>query len=343
MVRYITALLIVGCLFVPVNARARGIFSMGNAEKFDWLPSECAHRRYPMTLIRGNLTLKDGSSLYVPAKFLINNGWGESGSTHVVGATMKSLPVKLTATWFSYTENAFFTGEFLLPYDLILEKFRSMISPYTGKAPTFHSIRVGFGPEGAVSVWVSAERMSVEVGKYKAAKVAMDWKTVLDNDQVSRPDFIDLALHESLTPLELRELKEHGVPLGISDYYCKQYKWELSVTGQIKRLLYLKTLNGEEEYYNFVNTANVRPSRGLPKSLLVYWENNFGEKFEADINFDEAEVGAAFKKLSVEKSDHPMQLKLEISDNPRVIHTSLNDGKYVILLNKTEVKVYGRR
>jgi hypothetical protein len=342
MVKYFGAVLLVIFSSLPLDAGTRGIFSMGNTEKFEWLPSECAHRRYPMTLIHGDLILKDGSSLYVPAKAIIHNGWGEPGSTHVVGETMKSLPVKLTATWFSYTENKFFSGEFLLPYDLILQQFRTMISPHTGKLSTSHDIRVGFGPEGAVSVWVSGDRISVEVGKYRAKEVAMDWKSVLDNDQVSRSDFIDEVLHFSLTPPQLSELKEHGVPSGISDHYSKQYRWELSVTGQINRLLYLKTLNGEEEFYDFVTTSNIRPSRGLPKSLVVYWDTKMGFKYEADVRFDETEITAAFKKLSAEKTDRPMQLKLEISDNPSVIHASLDDGKYVILLNKTEVKAYSR-
>ena len=75
----------------------------------------------------------------------------------------------------------------------------------------------------------------------------------------------------------------------------------------------------------------------------MYWDTKMGFKYEADVHFDEAEVTAAYKKLSAGKVDHPMQLKLEISDNPSVIHTSLDDGKYVILLDKTEVKTYSRR
>jgi hypothetical protein len=342
MVRYLLVVLLFIFLFSPLDAGAWGLFSMLHSDKFDWLPTECAHRCFPMRLIEGHLTLKNGSSLYVPAKAIIHNGWGELGSTHVVGETMKALPVKLTATWFSFAENKFFSGEFILPYESILERFRTIMSHGHDKMRTSQWIVVGFGPEGAVSVWVSAEQYTVEVGKYKASEVTMDWKAVTQNDQIPRPVYIDSILKDSITPQQLSELKEHGVPSGISDYYSKQYRWELSVTGQINRMLWLKTLNGEEEYCDFANTSNVRPSRGLPKSLVVYWEDHTGFKYGADVRFDEAEVTAAYKKLSAETVDHPMQLKLDISDNPRVIHTSLNDGKYVILLNKTEVKAYSR-
>jgi len=343
MARHLSALLLALLILAPLNSQAGGIFSIMNSEKFDWLPTESAHRRYPVTLIRGDLTLKDGSYLYVPAKFLVDNGWGELGSIHVVGKTMKPLPVKLAVTYFSFTENKFFSGDFVLPYDTILEEVRNNIRNSSENRFNSNWIVFGFGPEGAVSVWVSAIGTQVEVANYKAAEVTMDWKTVLNNDQVSRADFIDDILRESLKPQELSDLKKHGVPPGISDHYSKQYRWNLQVIGQKNRRLWLKTLNGEEEYYDSVKTANARTSRGIPKSLTVYWEDGIGEKLGADLRFDEAEVTAAYKKLSAEKTDHPMQLKLEITDDPYVIHTSLNDGKYVILLSKTEVKPYSRR
>jgi len=343
MVKHLSFLLLIILVMVPANSEAKGIFTMATSERFDWLPTECAHRRYPMTLISGNLTLKDGSSLYVPAKAVIDNGWGELGSAHIVGKTMKALPVKLTASWFSFTEDKFYFGEFLLPYESILSFFKSIRSNSSDTDIESNWIVVGFGPDGAVSVWASAIGIQVEIGNYKASEVVRDWKSVLDNDQVSRADFIDQVLHISLKPQELRAFKEHGVPPGISDYYSKQYWWKLSVSGQTKRKLWLKTLNGEEEFFDFVKTANVRTSRGLPQSMEILWEDNSGAKYGADVRFDEAEVNAAFKKLSAGKTDHPMQLKMEITDNPYVIHTSLDDGTYVILLNKTAVKPYTRR
>lgn len=342
MVRYLPAFLLFLLVSLPLDAGARG-FSMESEERFDWLPSECAHKQYPMKLIRGNLVLKDGSSLYVPAKAIIHNGWGELGSTHVVGENLKPLPVKLTATWFSYAEDKFFAGQFLLPYDIILDQFRKMISPSTGKSPTSFRIFIGFGPQGAVSVWVATEgRQVAEVGSYRATEVAVDWKAASYDDQTSRSDQIEEILGYCLTPQELRVLKEHGVPPGISDHYSKQYRWNVSVSGQMNPMLWLDTLNGEREYYDFSKIANIRSSRGLPKTMRILWEDIIGKKYGANISFDEPEVTAAYQKLSADKGDHPMQLQLEISDNPGVIHISLSDGKYVIRLKKTQVNAFRR-
>lgn len=342
MARHLVIIFLVILPLFPIDSEAKGLFSVMNPTKFDWLPTECAHRQYPIRLIAGDLTLKNGSSLYVPAKAIIDNGWGELGSIHVVGETMKALPEKLTSTWFSFSENKFFKGEFALPYDSILEFFQNINRNKNSNKPDSNWIVVGFGPEGAVSVWASAIGIQVEVGNYRAAEVSLDWKAVTKSE-MPRTDYIDMVLRDSLTPLELNELKERGVPPGISDYYSKQYRWNLQVIGQKNRELWLKTLNGEEEYFDFAKSINARTSRGLPKSLVVYWEDNVGEKLGADVQFDEAEINAAYTKLAAGKTDHPMQLKLEIGDNPDVIHTSLNDGKYVILLSKTAVKAYSRR
>ena len=311
-------------------------------DKYDWLPSECAHKQYPMRLLQGNLLLKDGSSLYVPAKAIIDNGWGEIGSTHVVGSPMKSLPVKLKATWFSFAEDKFFTGEFTLPYDLILDLFKKgMISPVTDKKATYSRIIVGFGPDGAVSVWIAGDGVVLEVAKYKGRETTLPWKDVTSST-MSKDEYIAGVLGRRLGSQELHELKEYGVPVGISDHFGTQYKWTLALPRQKNQILWLNTLNGEREHFDFANPSTTR-SRGLPQKIEYYWENNSGQKYVARMTFDESEITAAFRKLAEKRGDEPMQLKLEISDDPHVIHTSLNDGRYIIKLNKTQSKTFTRR
>lgn len=323
---------------LPLAPEAKGWWF---TNKFDWLPSECAHKLYPMRLLKGDLLLKDGSSLYVPAKAIIDNGWGELGSTDIVGSPLKSLPEKLRATWFSFAEDKFFTGEFTLPYDRILDLFKKgMISPITGKGATYSRIIVGFGPEGAVSVWVAGDGVVLEVAKYKGRETTLPWKAVT-TASMSKDDFIAGVLGRRLTAQELQELKEHGVTTGISDRHSTQYLWNVAVPRQQNQILWLKTANGEHEHFDFATPSATR-SRGLPQKIEYYWENLSGQKYVARMTFDDSEVTAAFKKLA-EKNGGAMQLKLEIGDDPNIVHTSLSDGKYIIRLNKTEGKVFTRR
>ena len=63
--------------------------------KFDWKSSDSAPRNYPMEILAGNLSYPEGGSLYVPDKSTIAHGWGEAGSSHIVGPELKPLPNKL--------------------------------------------------------------------------------------------------------------------------------------------------------------------------------------------------------------------------------------------------------
>jgi len=66
--------------------------------KYDWLPSESAHESFPMRIVKGDLILKDGTSIYLPDRRIVYNGWGVVGSTHIVGETLKALPEKIDIT-----------------------------------------------------------------------------------------------------------------------------------------------------------------------------------------------------------------------------------------------------
>lgn len=60
-----------------------GSYKFENSAEYDWLPTESAPKKYPVYLIRGDLFLADSSSLYIPDRIDVANGWGEWGSTHI--------------------------------------------------------------------------------------------------------------------------------------------------------------------------------------------------------------------------------------------------------------------
>ena len=143
-----------GLVFVlVVYLFASKIYRMNNT--FDWLATECAPKAYPTYLVKGDLIYAAGDSLYVPDHRDVYNGWGVSGSTHVVGDQFKPLPVQLELTWFSYTEDKFYTGKFELPANKLLELFRAGTAApddengtNPGKRWRFDRIIVGWLREG---------------------------------------------------------------------------------------------------------------------------------------------------------------------------------------------------
>lgn len=320
---------------VLLSSTANGMSIM--EERYDWLPSESAHKQYPMRLIKGDLILKDGSVLYVPARSVIDNGWGEIGSTHVVGSKYKSLPNRLNLTWFSFAEDKFFTGDFELPYRNILDLFRrGTISPSSGHAITYDRVIIGIGPEGAISVWVDAEGEVVQVATYKGTEITMPWKTVLDNDQISRGKYIEEILKDSLSEEQFRHLKARGVTAGISNFFIKQYRWNLSLSGGYQHKVLVKCLNGEGEFFQ-PHTDNGRTHRALPKGITIRWGDNAGKRHMAKISLDEAEVSAAFNKLSGGNTEHPIKLHLDIGTGPGVVEASVRDSKFIIKLKNLAI------
>src|SRR5690625_7626696 len=98
--------------------------------------------------------MSDGAGLYVPSGGLLDKGWGEMISTHIVGPDLKPLPDQLEIKFFSFLEDQFYEGVFDLPYETILSLFKEQ-SINGGRE--YHRIMIGFAPGGYVAVWLQGQ------------------------------------------------------------------------------------------------------------------------------------------------------------------------------------------
>src|SRR5690625_3500537 len=99
-----------------------------NSDKFDWKATESAPKNFPIKIIDGTFIYhgrSDGTGLYVPSGGLLDKGWGEMISSHIVGPDLKPLPDRLKITFFSYLEDQFYEGVFDLPYETRSEEHTS--------------------------------------------------------------------------------------------------------------------------------------------------------------------------------------------------------------------------
>jgi len=123
--------------------------------RYEWLPTESSYENYPMRIIHGDFIFDDGTSLYIPGRKTIDNGWGEMGSIHIVGEKFKPLPTRIEISYFSFAEDKFYSGVFSLPYEKISNLFREGLrSPITGEKITYQNIIVGVAPAGEISIWL---------------------------------------------------------------------------------------------------------------------------------------------------------------------------------------------
>ena len=310
--------------------------------RYAWLPTESAPTDYPMEIVRGDLIFDDGSTLYIPDRRVIHNGWGEIGSTHIVADEFKPVPVALDLTWFSYTENAFYQGKFTLPKDKMETMFAAgLLSPLDGSEITYDRIIVGMAPGGDVSVWMGAETIVTETAVFKGTPVDLPFTEVIDNPAVAREGFIRSALEEALPEATLERLAKEGVPVGKWRDYTLRFAWMPALQGGgTLRSVWVSTLNGEDEWLDFTQGQDFAPTRARPIRIRLYWETTAGMDLMAEIDFDEAEVIAAFAKLTEGDPAPSLRLMLEPSDTLQTVDTFLMSGDLLYRFEKTRAQVY---
>lgn len=311
--------------------------------RFEWLPTECASEKYPMEIIHGDFLFADGASIYIPDGKVIDNGWGELGSTHIVGDEYKPVPIKLVITWFSYTEDKFFSGSFDLPFEKMSMLFEEGLINPRGEKETYKNILVGLAPAGGVSVWLVGNWRAVEVAHYRAQEHQMDWAEFTDYDSITRKEYIDEILEEYLSEEDLAYLRSKGVPEGIWETWRRQYRWEADIIGVQPLQIWLKTFNGEREFNKPGSDEKVKETLAVPKEIDINWQGVSKKYYSAKIIFNEEEIFKAFDKLSKMKPKQDLKLQLEISAKTFAVSASLRNSNYLIELEKSVIKVSSRR
>ncbi len=318
--------------------------------KFEWQATESAPKNYPMKIVSGYLVYQDGSgSLYVPDKTRISHGWGRGVSSHVVGDDLKPLPDTLSITFFSYTENQFYRGEFDLPYKKILTLFQTgFYSPNEEGQATYGKIIVGVAPGGAVSVWLWRYEKITEVFYGQAEKIDGDWSWINTNPKYSREEYVQIGINEALkTPEALAALKKNGVPLGLWASYRQRYDWQPLFTNMALRdgrISLIKYFNGEQDYLNYPLEKSVAGStRAIPRYLSFVWQPEKGKPRLFELTFNETEIFEAFKKLGGNGELLQLEMLMERIDSQYIFSVSLRNDKESLKLKKTELETYAAR
>lgn len=321
--------------------------------KFDWVASESAPKNFPMEIVQGHFYAEDDSSLYIPNGSYINNGWGEVGSSHIVGDDTKTLPNRLDITFFSYVENQFYRGSFDLPYADILLAFKTRIHNHQSNTSSdFRYIIAGVAPGGAVSVWLSGPGKKLEVFFGYAEKIDLPWRALLDNDAVSRDAYVNDVLKYAIKQTGIDRLKLEGIPFGIWEAYRQSYFWRLNIRSQNppNNAINVWFFNGEKlsmDYSGNVSEAGI--DYPVPKKISITWPKKPGETYSAMYTFDEQEVLRVFqlqqKGMSSGEPLPPVNVELYLQEDgaKRRLSASVSLFDESIVLQKTEVEALRAR
>jgi hypothetical protein len=319
-------------------------------KKFEWQATESAPKNYVMSIVSGSLIYHDGSgSLYVPDGSDIQGGWGKGISSHVVGDDLKPLPNKLAITFFSYTENQFYRGNFDLPYEKILALFQAgFYSPNQEKHITYDQIVVGVAPGGAVSVWLWGYEKITEVFFGQAEKVDIEWSHLTSATHISREEYVRQSVEYSLkTPERIDALRKNGVPIGLWNTYRARYNWQPMFTGvsvRDGRIRLIKYFNGEQDYLNYpLEKEVISNTRAIPSYMSFVWERPQGKGRLFELTFNETEIFDAFKKLGSNNQPLQLEMRMELVEGKSMFSVALRNDKESIKLKRTDLQNYAAR
>lgn len=309
--------------------------------RYAWLPTESAHALYPMEIIKGDLIFADGTSIYIPNGRVFNNGWGNYGSTHIIGEELKPLPVKLSALWLSYAEDKFYEGHFSLPAGQLAITFkRGFLDPFTGKKDTFDSIIVGFAPRGRLSIWVGGASNVTEIALFQAPEANPRWEAMF-GPNVDRNSLVQLGLAESLNPEARENIRTHGLRLTQWNRYHERFNWKPDICGVKTLSLWATMNNGERRFYPSAKAIQDAGDRlAVPRDFRVEWESPLWGRHTTIVALSEAETYAAFDQLTEDDLSLPLHLTIEIGPTLDTTAVYLRSAQSRLRLEKAVSKIY---
>jgi len=164
--------------------------------EYRWDVSESAPNEYSMQIISGFFEAADGYKKDIPARAVINNGWGSGRSNMATGRATMPAPKRMEVTWFSYREDTFYHGAFDLPFEKIVQLLQTNEpKPYADEVNSDQNSRfiVGLAPQGYLVVWLSYGNHRQVIFTGKAIPVdGIPFSAVFENPEFSREDVLKM-------------------------------------------------------------------------------------------------------------------------------------------------------
>jgi hypothetical protein len=236
-----------------------------------------------------------------------NQGWSWTGKDGLGGA---DIPSFIELTWVSYAEKKFWKVEANLPADKILQAFRTGFVCFDkdtlGRA-TYDEIVIGLAPGGVVVVWLSGRHHREEIGRYQAKETSDDRNSFYRNPhELTQQGFFQEGF-DSYVPKEAQKnIETKGIPYGLWDEYRIRYNYKFSIQfykdDKEQPNRFCMYVNGEQEVLTG-DEINQYRSEAAPFRADFF----FTEKW-AETEFDEIEIMTAFKELTKNNKDEPIEI-----------------------------------
>ena len=299
---------------------------------------------YPARIAEGRFITSDGGSFPVPYGHFLDGDWGGSAVGWAVGDEMQPAPESLEIRWFSYTENKFYEGHFLLPQARIHALLKQGYwQADERKQGTYSSLALSVVPTGVVVVWLVGRQNQVLIGRYQARHINYDYQQFQPGaDQAE-------AMHEAqaaMSPAARRESAAGTISSAKWDNYLKTYPWKIAFSRPLTLTDFgLNYLDAETvadpptpDMTAFAQVALAPSPKPVPSSVQLYVAGAYGRQRRLDLDFpDEHETMAAFRQLHAQHPNEPLTLYVEVDEHLSKAVLSLRAGSQVVPLPKSKV------
>ena len=310
--------------------------------RYDWLPTTCAPTKYPVRILEGFLSLPDEDDVRLPDDAYLGNGWGNTGSVLLIGDKLKSLPDSLSITWFAFRERKFYQGKFGLSALRLEEYFREgFISPINGQHTTYSYVLFGMAPGGGISVWLSGDAITKEVGFLKAGEAKVNMEDFL-GAAPNLDAYVKISTTGSLSPEEMTPIATTLADAAKwSGIYRSAYKWHPNIVMTAPATaIGINYFNGERLYWKDLKSLSGYAGQPIPKQCSIYWNDKQGKETISEVTFDEDEIFAAYKRMDSLVPGNQIVLEAEINQLTFAAKVYLHDNSHVIDFKKCSYKTY---
>jgi hypothetical protein len=326
-------------------------------ETFEWNPGIGCAKFYPMESYKCNFVFADGSAVGPVSSDFPTGLWGEQDGGSFVGDNFKPIPERLDVTWLSFTENKFYTGSFKLPYDSILQLFRTGVDNFMwdnekkiaySRHDTYNLIIAGLAPGGVVVVWLQKGAYQVEVARFQAKEASVDMKSFMRRDDlnVTKDDYVKSMMEGEKDVTD--NLAKNGIPYGLWDKYRERFNMRPIVKYDQHHIvktdkLYISFFNGEKDdlFLGRIDTPQFI-KRARTKYMAICWSDSLGFKIQPyilEINFDEAEMFKAYKEIYGDDPNQEGELVVEVNrgNDQYKVFLETKDKKIQLLQDKGQI------
>ncbi|MRI00651.1 DUF2931 family protein [Kriegella sp. EG-1] len=281
--------------------------------QLNWRPGIDAPKYYPICTFFGSFSTgknEDNNSCSLAISGPENGGWGNSGLEMSTG---DFVPQKLDIGWFSFAENKYFFGQFILPTDKMKTLFKEAFIRSNGNKAFYNSLITNMYPQGGIALWMSIGGVrTVEIAHFQAEETDYDWKKLYPSMLMEKEVFIK----EVMDGIEGGKayLTKHGIsPEPFKTIYRTRYEYTITIDDVAHKdtiHIIAKFYNGEmDTMWGGGLTNNFFKTKALPKHLFFRWHKN-GIVYFGEVYFKEQEIFEVFGEMYQTYSDTSYVLRL---------------------------------